>query len=93
MAAKKGPSGVATLFNGVGFLLAAMLVMHILFSLIDIPSENGLVNSVRQAAEPLALFFPGLVDAPDPTLQVIADFGLAAVFWMLVAGLLGKVFG
>lgn len=93
MAAKKGPSGVATLINGAGFLLAAMLVMHILFVVTGIRSENGLVNSVAEAAVPLALFFPGLVDAQHEVLQVIADFGLAAVFWVLVAGLLARAFG
>ena len=65
----------------------------VLFVLTGIPSENGLADSVAQAAGPLSLFFPGLVAAPSETLQVILDFGLAAGFWMLVAGLLGRVFG
>jgi hypothetical protein len=93
MAASKGRSGVATLINGVGFLLAAILVLHIVFVLFGMPSNTGLATSVRQAAEPLALFFPGLVNGGDPTLQVMLDFGLAAVFWVLVAGLLGRIFG
>lgn len=93
MASNKGSSGVATLINGAGFLLAAMLVMHILFVLIDIPSENGLVQTVAQAAGPLALFFPGLIHAKTEVLQVILDFGLAAGFWVLVAGLLARIFG
>lgn len=93
MAAKKGTSGVATLINWVGFVLAAILVLHVLFVLTGISPENGLADSVAQAAGPLSLFFPGLVNAPGETLQVILDFGLAAGFWMLVAGLLGRVFG
>ncbi|EQD88083.1 hypothetical protein GCM10009533_45560 [Saccharopolyspora spinosporotrichia] len=93
MAAKRGRSGVATLINGAGFVIAAMLVLHIVFVLTGFPTENGLAGSVRQAAEPLALFFPGMVDAGDEVLQVMADFGLAAVFWVLVTGLLARVFG
>ncbi|MEV0057069.1 hypothetical protein AB0H34_42095 [Saccharopolyspora shandongensis] len=93
MAGKKGRSGVATLLNGAGFLLAAMLVLHILFVVTGFPAENGLARSVAQAAEPLALFFPGLVQAPAEVLQVLLDYGLAAVFWVLVGGLLARMFG
>lgn len=92
MAAKKGSAGLATLISGVGFLLAAILVMHIVFVLFHFPSENGLAQSVGQAAGPLALFFPGLIEANNQVLQVLMDFGLAAVFWVLLAGLLSRVF-
>lgn len=94
MAAKKGSSGVvATLINGAGFVIAAMLVMHVVFNLFDFPAQPGLADSVAQAAKPLSLFFPGLIEAPNPMLQTLADFGLAAMFWILLAGLLAKIFG
>lgn len=93
MAAHKGRSTVATLFQGAGFLLALLLVAHIVFVLFDFPTETKVASSVAQAAEPLALFFPGLIHAPVDSLQVIADYGLAAMFWMLLGGLLAKVFG
>lgn len=92
MAGKKGPSGLAVLINGAGFLVAVLMVMHILFVLMDLPN-TALADSVGQAAVPLALFFPGLVDAQDPVLQVLVDFGLAAAFWVMVGALLAKVFG
>lgn len=90
---KKGQSGVATLINGAGFLVAVILVLHAVFVLVEMPAGAGLARSVEQAAVPLALFFPGLVDAPGHVLQVLLDFGLAALFWMVVAGLLSRVFG
>lgn len=89
----KGQSGVATLINGIGFLIAVLLVLHIVFVLFGVPGNTGLARSVEQAAVPLALFFPGLVEAPGAELQVLLDFGLAAVFWMVVAGLLARVVG
>ncbi|WP_019855937.1 hypothetical protein [Actinopolyspora mortivallis] len=95
MASNKTNSGsaVATLFQGAGFLLAVLLVAHTVFVLFDFQPEGRLAQSVRQAAEPLALFFPGLVDAPTPELQILLDYGLAALFWMLLGGLLARVFG
>ncbi|MCI2423669.1 hypothetical protein MOQ72_40315 [Saccharopolyspora sp. K220] len=89
---KKGQSGVAALLNGAGFLLAAVLVVHIMFVLTGFPAENGLASSVAQAAEPLALFFPGLVHVPGEALQVLLDYGLAAAFWVLLCGVLARAF-
>jgi len=93
MAAKKGPSGVATLINGAGFLAAVILVLHIVLVLFKLPSENGLAGSVQGAAQPLALFFPGLVHTTNVQLQVLLDYGLAAAFWVLIASLLARLFG
>lgn len=93
MASKgKSTSGVATLIQAAGFLVAVILVLHAVFVLFDFPVQAGLAESVAQAAEPLALFFPGLVDAPAAALQVLLDFGLAAAFWILVSGLIARVF-
>ncbi|MGW1678602.1 hypothetical protein [Saccharopolyspora sp. NPDC002376] len=92
MAAKKRQGGLAVLFHGVGFLFAAMLVLHLLFRLTGFASDGPLAGSVAQAAEPLALFFPGLLSVDAPALQVLLDYGLAACFWVLVGGLLGRVF-
>lgn len=88
-----GGSALGTLFQGLGFLLAVILVAHTVFVLFEFQPEGQLAQSVARAAEPLALFFPGLVDAPGPEAQVLLDYGLAALFWMLAGGLLGRVFG
>lgn len=93
MAAKKGRSTVGSLIQGGAYLIALLLVAHIVFQLFGFPAETGLARSVQQAAEPLALFFPGLVDVSYASLQLMADFGLAALFWMLLGGVLAKVFG
>ncbi|NHD19233.1 MULTISPECIES: hypothetical protein [Actinopolyspora] len=95
MASNKTNSGspLGTLFQGLGFLLAVILVAHTVFVLFEFQPEGQLAQSVARAAEPLALFFPGLIDAPAPEAQVLLDYGLAALFWMLVGGVLGRIFG
>lgn len=93
MATKKGSSAVATLISGFAFLLAAILVLHVVFVLFGFPASTELAQSVEQAAGGLALFFPGLIHTPDPVSQVLADYGLAAGFWVLLGGLLARIFG
>jgi hypothetical protein len=95
MAAKgrKSQSATASLINAAGFFVAAVLVVHLVFVLFRVPEQSALAQFVVRMAAPLALFFPGLVDAHNASLQVLLDFGLAALFWILLAGVLAKIFG
>lgn len=93
MTAKKNQSAVAAVINGVGFLLAALLVMHIVLVLFRIPLDTPLANAVERLAMPLALFFPELVNVPNAVLQVLVAYGLAAAFWIVVASLVARIFG
>jgi hypothetical protein len=93
MAAQKNQSAVAAVINGVGFLLAALLVMHIVLVLFRIPLEIPFAHAVERLATPLALFFPELINAPDAVLQVLVAYGLAAAFWIVVASLVARIFG
>jgi hypothetical protein len=93
MAAKKRQSAVASLINGVGFLLAALLVLHIVLVLFRIPMESPFAHAVEGMAVPLALFFPGMVHVPNEVLQVLVAYGLAAAFWIVVAGVAARIFG
>lgn len=92
MAAKSKQSGLATLLHIAGFLFAVLLVLHAVIRISGARPEGGLGDSVARAAEPLSLFFPGLIEVGQPQLQVLVDHGLAAVFWVFVFGLLARVF-
>lgn len=93
MAAKKSRSAVASLINGVGFLLAALLVVHIVLVLFRIPVDSPAANAVERLAVPLALFFPGMIQMHNAVLQVLVAYGLAAVFWIVVAAVVARIFG
>jgi hypothetical protein len=90
---KKSQSATASLINAVGFFAAAVLVLHLVFVLFRVPEQSALAQLVERTATPLALFFPGLVDAHNASMQVLLDFGLAALFWILLAGVFAKIFG
>jgi hypothetical protein len=92
-AKKKGPSSIASMLNGVGFLLAALLVMHVVLVLFRIPAESPFAQAVERVAVPLALFFPGMIVVHNAVLQVLVDYGLAAAFWIVVAAVFAKIVG
>lgn len=91
--AKARRSVFGTVISYAGFAVAVVLVAHIVFVIFGAPGDTQLVSTVARVADVVALFFPGLIAVGDPTLQVITDFGLAAVFWVLVANVLARVLG
>jgi hypothetical protein len=76
---------------GVGALFALIIVVFILLTLFGANAGNAFVVFIRSLAEPLALFFPGLFDLSNNTLELILNFGLAAVFWLVVSGFLARL--
>ena len=54
-------------------------------------AANGFFIFIRSLADPLALFFPGLFPVSNPDLAVILNYGLAAVFWLVVSGIIARL--
>ncbi|MFD1147024.1 hypothetical protein [Saccharothrix hoggarensis] len=88
---RSGNYTAARVIRGVGAVFALIEVLYILLILFGANSANAFFRFVQQLAEPLALFFPGLFSLGNYSLDVIVNYGLAAVFWVLVAGLLARV--
>jgi len=76
---------------GVGALFALIIVVYILLILFGANPGNAFVQFIASLAQPLALFFPGLFDLTNNTLELILNYGLAAVFWLVVTGFLARL--
>jgi hypothetical protein len=77
--------------TGIGVLFALIEVVYILMILFGANQANSFFVFIRSLAAPLALFFPGLFDLGNYNLSVIVNYGLAAVFWIVVAGFLARL--
>ncbi|MGB3440788.1 MAG: hypothetical protein WBA97_18730 [Actinophytocola sp.] len=53
-------------------------------------ATNAFFRFIQSMAEPLALFFPGLFTFANKALETIVNYGLAAVFWLVLAGLIAR---
>ncbi|KOX32512.1 hypothetical protein ADK67_07470 [Saccharothrix sp. NRRL B-16348] len=88
---RSGSYTAARVIRGVGAVFAGIEVLYILMLLIGVNTANAFFRFIQQLAEPLALFFPGLFQTGNVNLDVILNYGLAAVFWLVVASLLARV--
>ena len=82
---------VARVIAGIGGLIALIEVIYILMLVLGANQANAFFGFIRSMAEPLALFFPGLFNPGNYDLAVILNYGLAAVFWLVVTGIIARV--
>lgn len=81
----------ARLISGVGAIFALIEFIYILLGLFNANPANGFFRFIQSLAEPLALFFPGLFNTANAKLDLILNYGLAAVFWLVVTGFLARL--
>ena len=88
-----GRSTAVRVVTGIGAVLAVIEVIYILMILMGANQANAFFGFIKSLAEPLALFFPGLFPLSNPDLAVLLNYGLAAVFWLVVTGFIARLLG
>ena len=90
-AVSSGRGTAARVITGVGALFALIEVVYILLILFGANQANQFFQFIKSLAEPLALFFPGLFNLANNNLETILNYGLAALFWVVVAGFVARL--
>jgi hypothetical protein len=88
-----GRSTAVRVVTGIGAVFAVIEVIYILMILMGANQANTFFGFIKSLAEPLALFFPGLFPLSNPDLAVLLNYGLAAVFWLVVTGFIARLLG
>jgi hypothetical protein len=84
-------SVVASIVRWIGLIFAALLVIHVIFTVGSANPDNGIVSFVKSWADSLALGFSDLFTPSDEKLRVLVNYGIAAIFWLVVSGVLAKI--
>ncbi|MQA06687.1 MAG: hypothetical protein GEV07_29620 [Streptosporangiales bacterium] len=75
----------ATTIVSIGSAVFAIaLALHIVFVVFDANPANPLVGLVAGLAEGLVVFFRDLFTPEDDRVGVLVNYGMAAIFWLLV---------
>jgi hypothetical protein len=88
---RSGSFTAARVISGVGVVFALIEVLFILMILFGANQANAFFKFVAQLATPLALFFPGLFEFENPNISIIVNYGLAAVFWLVVTAFVARL--
>jgi hypothetical protein len=76
---------LATVVRIVGYAFAAVLVAYIVLALVGVNTSNGVAQVIGGIGDTVVLGFRDLFLLADPITTIMVGFGLAAVFWVLVA--------
>jgi hypothetical protein len=82
---------LAAVARWVGTLAAALLVLHIVFTLGGANPDNGITRFVTDWAHLLALGFENLFTPAEPQFAVLVNYGLAAVFWLFITSVAVRI--
>lgn len=84
-------SVVAGVVGWVGLLIAVVLVAHVLLTVGGANPSNSITTTVATWADRFALGFRDLFTPEDAKLRVLVNYGVAAVFWLIVRSLAVKL--
>jgi len=82
---------LAGIVRWAGLLFALVLVVHVLLTVGSANPANGITKFFSSAADPLALAFKDLFTPDNAELRVLVNYGLAALFWMIVSSVLSRL--
>ncbi len=82
---------LATVIRAIAAIFAIILVVHIVLVMGSANPDNSITKLIGDLARPLALGFKGLFSPENPKTMVLVNFGLAAIFWLVLGALLAWV--
>ncbi|GAA5163159.1 MULTISPECIES: hypothetical protein [Amycolatopsis] len=82
---------VAGVVRWAGLVFAAILVLHVIFTVGSANPDNGIVSWVRGWADTLSIGFKDLFEPNDAKLRVLVNYGIAALFWLIVSAIVAKL--
>jgi hypothetical protein len=82
---------LATVVRTLALLFAVVLVVNVVLVLVGVNPANGVAQFVAAVADVVILGFRDLFLPADPSMTLIVNSAIAAVFWVFVGELLSRV--
>jgi len=82
---------LAGVVRWVGLVFALVLVVHVLLTVGNANPDNGITQFFDAVADPLALAFRNLFTPENAQLRVLVNYGLAALFWLIVSSVVSRL--
>lgn len=89
--AKVALAFVGTVIRSICALFAFILVVFVLFAVGSANPTNWLVSFISGAAQHLTLGLTGLFQTGNPDYQVITDYGVPALAWLIIGSIAGRI--
>ena len=82
---------IAGIVRWVGLIFAVILVVHVLLTVGGANQGNGITTFFKTWADVVSLGFKDLFTPDDAKLRVLVNYGIAAIFWLIVTAIIAKL--
>jgi hypothetical protein len=82
---------LAGLVRWAGLIVVIILVVRVLLTVGGANPNNGITTFFVSASDPLAWGFKDLFTPGDAKLRVLVNYGIAAIFWLIVSSIVAKL--
>jgi hypothetical protein len=84
---------LADIVRWIGLAAAVILALHVLLVAGEANPANWIARLTSTLADWLSLGFKDLFTKPadDPKLRTLFNYGLAAIFWLIISGFLSRL--
>jgi putative flippase GtrA len=82
---------VAGLVRWVGLVIVVILVVRVLLTVGGANPANGITSFITSWSTPLAWGFKDLFTPSDGKLRVLINYGIAALFWLVVSSIVVRI--
>ncbi|HYS40013.1 MAG TPA: hypothetical protein VEO01_30735 [Pseudonocardiaceae bacterium] len=82
---------LASLVRWAGLVVVLILVIRVLLTVGGANPANGITSFFRTWSDPLAWGFKDLFTPSDAKLRVLVNYGIAALFWLIVSSILARI--
>ena len=92
MTERSSGSGIARFISAVFAVIAIILIVHIVLVFADASTTSTVVKDIADFATKLAWGFKSLFSFDSAKLTVFVNYGLAALAYLVVGGVLVRLF-
>ena len=90
-ATARAGNAVARALRTIGYAIVAVLLLHIVLTLLQANPANAVASLVRRLAGTFDLGLSNLFLVDDPMLSVLLNYGTAALAWLLITALVARL--
>ncbi|MCX6465956.1 MAG: hypothetical protein NTW05_20545 [Pseudonocardiales bacterium] len=89
--AQRGIGALASVLRVIGMAIVAVLVVHIVLTLLSANPDVWLVALVRDLADTFNLGLANLFQPAEPKLAVALNYGTAALIWFVLTSVVVRL--
>lgn len=82
---------LAGLVRWAGLIVVILLVVRVLLAVGGANPNNGITSFITSVSDPLAWGFKDLFTPSDAKLRVLVNYGIAAIFWLIVSSIVARL--